>query len=201
MYEIDITLIGNVCSEVRHMVTENGISVASFRVASTPRRFRGGRWADGVTTYASVTCWRTMADNVASSMGIGDPVLVQGRMTMRAWEKDTRSGQTIEIDAYAVGHDLRWGTSAFQRVSKKEPEAADPETLAAELATSFEREEAAEVIAQGAAAHAGLDVAGVGPESTDEGDRALPPDDEVGESDRTGRHDGSHGELRAEVAA
>ena len=69
MNEIVVTVIGNVCSEVRYVTTDGGIPVASFRVASTPRRFRaGGGWSDGVTTYASVTCWRVMADHVASSI-------------------------------------------------------------------------------------------------------------------------------------
>lgn len=142
MNEIVITVIGNVCSEVRYASTEGGVGVASFRVASTPRRFRpGGGWTDGVTTYASVTCWRAMAEHVASSVSIGQPVIVHGRLTQRSWEKDGRNGQTLEIEAYGVGHDLRWGTSAFQKSVRKEPEPVDTEALAADLATSFDRDE------------------------------------------------------------
>jgi single-strand DNA-binding protein len=152
MNEIVITMIGNVCSEVRYVTTEGGVPVASFRVASTPRRYRAGGtgWTDGVTTYASVTCWRSMADHVASSVSIGQPVLVHGRLTQRSWEKDGRSGQTLEIEAYGVGHDLKWGTSAFQKATRKDPEPVDTETVAADLATSFDRDAAPE--AQGVAA-------------------------------------------------
>ncbi len=142
MNEIVITVIGNVCSDVRHVVTDGGVAVASFRVASTPRRFRaGGGWTDGVTTYASVTCWRSMADNVASSVSIGQSVIVHGRLTQRSWEKDLRSGQTLEIEAYGIGHDLKWGTSAFQKSTRKEPEPVDSETVAVDLATSFDRDD------------------------------------------------------------
>jgi len=143
MNEIMITVIGNVCSEVRYVTTDGGVPVASFRVASTPRRFRAGSsggWSDGVTTYASVTCWRAMADHVASSISMGQPVIVHGRMTQRTWEKDTRSGQTLEIEAYGVGHDLKWGTSAFHKTTRKEHEPADGESVAIDLATSFERD-------------------------------------------------------------
>ena len=141
MNEIVVTVIGNVCSEVRYATTDGGVPLASFRVASTPRRFRpGGGWSDGVTTYASVTCWRAMADHDASSISIGQPVIVHGRLTQRTWEKDGRTGQTLEIEAYGVGHDLKWGTSAFQKTTRKEPEPVDSEAVAVDLATSFERE-------------------------------------------------------------
>jgi single-strand DNA-binding protein len=143
MNEIVITVIGNVCSEVRHVVTESGVSVASFRLASTPRRYRAGGagWSDGVTTYASVTCWRTMADNVSSSISMGQSVIVHGRLTQRNWEKDLRSGQTLEIEAYGIGHDLKWGTSAFQKSTRKEADPVDSEAVAADLATSFDRDD------------------------------------------------------------
>ncbi len=81
-----------------------------------------------------------MADHVASSISMGQPVIVHGRMTQRTWEKDTRSGQTLEIEAYGVGHDLKWGTSAFHKTTRKEPEPADGESVAIDLATSFERD-------------------------------------------------------------
>ncbi len=151
MNEIVVTVIGNVCSDIRFVKTDGGVPVASFRVASTPRRFRAGDgWSDGVTTYASVTCWRAMAEHVASSISRGQPIIVHGRLTQRSWEKDGRSGQTLEIDAYGVGHDLKWGTSAFQKSSRKEPEPADTEAVAADLATSFERDAATELAADAA---------------------------------------------------
>jgi single-strand DNA-binding protein len=141
--EIVITVIGNVCSEVRFLKTEAGVPVASFRVASTPRRYRAGGsgWTDGVTTYASVTCWRAMAEHVASSISVGQPVIIHGRLTQRSWEKDGRTGQTLELEAYGVGHDLKWGTSAFQKTTRKESEPVDSDAVAADLATSFERDE------------------------------------------------------------
>jgi single-strand DNA-binding protein len=142
MNEIVTTVIGNVCSEVRYVTTEGGVPVASFRLASTPRRFRpGGGWTDGVTTYASVTCWRAMAGHVASSISVGQPVIVHGRLTQRSWEKGDRSGQTLEVEAYGVGHDLRWGTSAFQKSTRRDPEPVDSEAVAVDLATSFDRDE------------------------------------------------------------
>jgi single-strand DNA-binding protein len=87
-----------------------------------------------------------MAEHVAGSLELGHPVIVHGRIAMRAWEKDGRTGQTLEVEAYGVGHDLRWGTAAFKKQTRKEPDAADADAVAADLATSFDREEAVNVV-------------------------------------------------------
>ncbi len=120
MNDVIVTVTGNVCHDVRHVVTEQGTHIASFRLASTPRRFdrHEGRWVDGETNYLTVTCWRHLAENVASSLGKGDPVIVVGRLQVRNWERDGMRGRSVEIDATAVGHDLTRGTSAFRRVNR-----------------------------------------------------------------------------------
>ncbi|MGH8867676.1 MAG: single-stranded DNA-binding protein [Actinomycetes bacterium] len=121
MNETVVTVVGNVASEVRHTVTPRGVHLASFRVASTPRRFdRNNGWVDGQTSFYSITCWRALAANVASSVRIGEPVVVTGRLKVRPWEKeDGRRGVTVEVDASAVGHDLTRGTSAFVKTSRE----------------------------------------------------------------------------------
>ncbi len=120
MNDVIVTVTGNVCHDVRHVVTAQGTHVASFRLASTPRRFdrNEGRWVDGETTYLTVICWRHLAENVASSLGKGDPVIVVGRLQVRSWERGGMRGRSVEIDATAVGHDLARGTSAFRRVNR-----------------------------------------------------------------------------------
>jgi single-strand DNA-binding protein len=56
-----------------------------------------------------------MADYVAGSLVKGDPVLVHGRVSMRDWATETKSGRSVEVVADHIGHDLRFGTSAFKR--------------------------------------------------------------------------------------
>ena len=66
MNEAFVTFQGWVGNEVVHRETAQG-NVANFRVGSTPRiRKRNGEWVDGPTSWFSVTCWRTLADNVAT---------------------------------------------------------------------------------------------------------------------------------------
>lgn len=118
MYDTVITVVGNVGSEVRQASTSGGAGLASFRLACTPRRQERetGLWVDGSTTWYRVTAWRGLADNVASSISKGDPVIVHGRLRTSAWEKDGRTGETLELDAITIGPDLTRGRAVFRRV-------------------------------------------------------------------------------------
>jgi len=103
-----------------------GSSVVSFRLMSTVRRWeRGKGWCDADHNFVTVTCWRGLADNVASSVKKGDPVVVAGRMRVRQWDTADREGSTVEIEANSVGHDLSRGTSTFRKHREAEPERAE----------------------------------------------------------------------------
>ena len=54
----------------------------------------------------------------------GERVIVSGRLRIRTWDKGDRSGTTAEIDAEAIGHDLLWGRSRFERSGAREAAAA-----------------------------------------------------------------------------
>lgn len=142
MNDIYTTVIGNVASDVRFTTTDGGVAVASFRVASTPRRYGSNGWVDGHTSFVTVKCWRGLADNVRDSVSKGQPVVVHGRVTVRPWERDDRTGTSVDIDADAIGHDLRWGTTAFAKTARTSPERDGTESAAAELASSFDDEDA-----------------------------------------------------------
>lgn len=141
MNETHVTIVGNVASEVRYATTEGGVAVASFRVASTPRRYTQGQWSDGHTSYVTVKCWRGLADNVRASLSKGQPVVLHGRQTVRPWERDGKTGTSVDIDADAVGHDLRWGTTAFTNTTRLVQEREGAESVAVDLASSFDVEE------------------------------------------------------------
>ena len=143
MNETYVTLVGNIASDLKHDQTPSGLPVTTFRLASTTRRFDRGRggWADLDTIYVTVTCFRQLAENVASSCAKGEPVVVTGRLKMRQWSTpDGRSGTVMELDANSVGHDLGRGTSAFKK-SPSRPPAPRPETsVADELALAVAME-------------------------------------------------------------
>jgi single-strand DNA-binding protein len=112
-----ITVTGLVATPPRHIVTSEGLPITSFRLASTQRRFdrSNQRWIDGETNWYTITAFRQLAINSASSVGKGDRVVLSGRLRIREWENADRSGTNIEIEADALGHDLLWGTAQFSR--------------------------------------------------------------------------------------
>lgn len=112
-----ITLTGLVATDPRNLTTNEGLAIASFRLASTQRRFDRGqnRWVDGETNWYTVTTFRQLAHNVSQSVKKGERIVVTGRLRIRDWIAGPKNGTNIEVDADAVGHDLAWGTSHFER--------------------------------------------------------------------------------------
>lgn len=100
-----------------------GVPVASFRLACTPRKFnrRTETWSDGETQWYTVSCWRGLAENCATSLRRGDPVVVHGRLQVRPYvNSNDVEVISFEIDAVHVGHDLSRGTSVFTRSPRQE---------------------------------------------------------------------------------
>jgi single-strand DNA-binding protein len=118
MNDTHITIVGNVVDEPRLRTTSAGVPVASFRIASTARKFdrEQARWVDSERLFATVTCWRALARNVAVSVKKGQPILATGRLYSREYTKDEATRISYELDAEAVGHDLSRGTSEFTKV-------------------------------------------------------------------------------------
>lgn len=136
MLDNTVVVVGNLGADPEYRRLDNGAEVTNFRVGSTRRRFdrATGGWVDGPTSWWRVSCWRGLAANAAASLRCGDRVVVVGRVRTASWEtEDGRSGTSVEVEADALGHDLAWGTSTFQRVVRSErldlpSTVRDPET-------------------------------------------------------------------------
>jgi single-strand DNA-binding protein len=118
MNEAHISLTGYVATQPRLRPIREGLQALSMRVAWTPRWLdrATGEWADGNTSYVTVTCWRKLADNAALSLRKGDPVVVKGRLSVRTYDdKEGVSRTQVDVDATSVGHDLCRGVAQFQR--------------------------------------------------------------------------------------
>lgn len=134
-----ITFSGWVGSEVTLVESNGGPAVASFRVGSTPRRFRAGQWEDGETIWYAVKAWRNLATHVEASVRSGDPVLVTGRLVADVWRKEDGTVSTrYVVVASSVGHDLNRGTSEFRRVSRAESTQVVEEAAVREVLHSYE---------------------------------------------------------------
>ncbi|WP_285638562.1 single-stranded DNA-binding protein [Lentzea sp. NBRC 102530] len=103
-----ITCVGTVVSDITYKHGEDGKSHAFFRINSTERRYNTalGEWEDGEVLWLGVTCWRKLADSVKTTLSKGDPVIVQGKLRIRTYEKDDVKRQAFNLDAMHVGLDL-----------------------------------------------------------------------------------------------
>lgn len=112
-----VTVSGLVATEPRHLVTQEGLAITSFRLASMHRRFDQARneWRDEGTNWYSVAAFRTLAKNAAVSIEKGHRVIVAGRLKIREWNAGERSGVSVDVEADSIGHDLLWGSTTFER--------------------------------------------------------------------------------------
>ncbi len=125
------TVSGLVATTPRHLVTQEGLPITSFRLASSKRRFDRTKkiWVEGDTNWFTITSFRQLAINSAASISKGDRIVVSGRLKIRDWDNGERSGTSVEIDAESLGHDLLWGTAEFSRtvLVREEPEDDEPD--------------------------------------------------------------------------
>jgi single-strand DNA-binding protein len=119
--ETTLTLVGNLTADPELRFTPNGVAVAKFTVASTPRNFdkATNSWIDGETLFMSCTVWRQAAENAGESLSKGMRVFVTGKLKARSYEAKEGGKRTVfELEVEAFGPDL---TRASAKVSKNPP--------------------------------------------------------------------------------
>lgn len=116
-----ILIRGFTASDPALSTLPNGVPVVNFRFASTPRwQDATGTWKEGTTNWYTVKAYRRLAQNIATSIEKGQPLVVSGRQRISRWNReDGTQGTTVEVDALGIGHDLNYGTSTFARTVEK----------------------------------------------------------------------------------
>ena len=120
MPETFVSLVGNLTDDPEVRFTPQGTTVASFRLAVTPRVKDGDGWKDGETGFFRINAWRDLAEHAADSLSKGDRALVLGRLKTRSWE--TAEGErrsVVEVEAEEIGPSLKWATATPQRANGK----------------------------------------------------------------------------------
>jgi len=118
IHEAQVHLAGYVATEPKFKKVAGDTSSVRLRVAYTARRRdkETGEWGDGPTSFVTIQCWRTLADNVSMSVHKGEPVLIMGRLQIRRFEDAEGAPRTaVEVEASSVGHDLTRGVAQFSR--------------------------------------------------------------------------------------
>lgn len=114
-----LTLVGNVVAEPKVNGPVDSPDRVTFRVVANRRQRdpETGEWKQIDEFGMNVVCWRRLARGVANVVHVGDPVLVQGRLSERKYvSKDGETRWHTEVTADFVGHDLSQGYgSRFNR--------------------------------------------------------------------------------------
>lgn len=169
-----ITVVGHVATKPRLTTTRQGKPMTVFRVAYTHRRRNRntGFWEDGDTSWYRVIVWREWSRNVANSLQPGDPVVVTGRLTVKDWSRDGKSGTDAEISAITVGHDLRRGESKFVRIKVERPEAPEEDDS---LEEAYRQDDEAFAVAVAVGVREGFDDTAAGDAGGSAGPFPPPP--------------------------
>ena len=118
--ETVITVVGNLTSDPELRYTQNGLAVANFTIASTPRTFdrASNEWKDGEALFLRASVWREFAEHVASSLTKGSRVMAQGRLKQRSYEtKEGEKRTSMELEIDEIGPSLRYATAQVTRAS------------------------------------------------------------------------------------
>ena len=98
-------------------------------------------------SFFDVTCWSSLAENVAESVTKGARVIVHGRLDQQTWDApDGSSRSKVVIVADEVAPSLRWASAQVNRNERREGNGAAPRRSSAPPAAqasapSYEDEE------------------------------------------------------------
>lgn len=119
--ETIITVVGNLTADPELRYTPNGLPVANFTIASTPRTLdrQSNEWKDGDALFMRASVWREFAEHVAGSLTKGMRVVATGRLRQRSYQ--TREGEnrtSIELEVDEIGPSLRYATAQVTRAAR-----------------------------------------------------------------------------------
>ncbi len=118
--ETVITVVGNLTADPELRYTQNGLPVANFTIASTPRTFdrQANEWKDGEPLFLRASVWRDFAEHVAGSLSKGARVVATGRLKQRSYQDREGNNRTsIELEVDEIGPSLRYATAQVTRAA------------------------------------------------------------------------------------
>lgn len=118
--ETVITVVGNLTADPEMRYTQNGLPVANFTIASTPRTFdkASNEWKDGDALFLRASVWREFAEHVAGSLTKGMRVVAQGRLVQSSYQdKEGNQRTSIELQVDEIGPSLKYATASVTRAA------------------------------------------------------------------------------------
>ncbi|HLU47950.1 MAG TPA: single-stranded DNA-binding protein [Planctomycetota bacterium] len=90
-----VLLMGNITRDPELRYTPQGTAVCDLGIAVN-REFGGGEGGDRrkETTFVDVTVWARRAEVICQYFKKGDPIFIEGRLTMESWENQEGQRRT-----------------------------------------------------------------------------------------------------------
>lgn len=135
--ETIITVVGNLTADPELRYTQNGLPVANFTIASTPRTFdrQSNEWKDGEALFLRSSIWREAAEHVAGSLTKGSRVIATGVLKQRSYQDREGNNRTsIELEVEEVGPSLRYATAQVTKSQASGTSGSAPAAPAGEAA-------------------------------------------------------------------
>jgi single-strand DNA-binding protein len=121
MADTTVSITGNLTRDPELRFTANGKPVANLGVACNRLVSKPGEERREEVSFYDVTCWDSLATNVADALTKGDRVVITGRLQQRSWETDEGDKRSkVEIVADEVGASLRWATVEISKNARPE---------------------------------------------------------------------------------
>ena len=118
----DVTIVGNISTDVELRYTPQGTPVAQFSVAVNERRLNRetNQWEDGDATFYRVSAWKQLGEHAAETLAKGMEVIVKGKFTARNYT--TREGVertalevTVNPGKGTLGPSLMWMVGSMSK--------------------------------------------------------------------------------------
>lgn len=118
--ETIVTVVGNLTADPELRYSQNGIAVANFTIASTPRKFdrQKNEWVDQEALFLRASVWREFAEHVSQTLDKGSRVIAQGRLKQRSFENDKGEKRTVvELEVDEIGPSLKYATAQVTKAT------------------------------------------------------------------------------------
>ncbi|TCO50707.1 single-stranded DNA-binding protein [Actinocrispum wychmicini] len=122
--ETKLTATGRIITDVKTRTLPDGTLYADFTLAANERRYDPDtkEWVAGKSLYLRVKCYRKLAEKVAATLTVRDPVMVTGRVYTDKYETDSGPRSDLTLDAKCIGPDL----SLCDVVIERKPSLLEP---------------------------------------------------------------------------
>ncbi|MDN5879917.1 single-stranded DNA-binding protein [Arthrobacter sp. AOP36-A1-22] len=114
-----ITVVGNVGTDPVVRTHANDFKVTQFRLGADirGRNQQSGEWETKSTNWYTIKVFHQLGLNAHASLRKGQRVFVAGYAKVDQYTReDGSTGTGIDVEAEAIGHDLKFGTTEFARL-------------------------------------------------------------------------------------